>query len=246
MKIMVINPNTSEGMTDHIRRELDHIKGKETELLVTCPDEGPVTIESNYDQAFAVPPTLKLVERANREGYDAVIIAAFCDPGLDAAKEISDILVLGIQEVTLHVAAMLGARFTILTMTDEHVPKKYREARHYKMEQSLGSVRPLGLTVAETDADPARTKEQVMKVARQAAEGDGAEVIILGCAGMVGYAREMAEELGVTVLDPTTLTLKICESMVEAGVKHSKRALFARPSFKEFKKASPGIARSRG
>jgi allantoin racemase len=237
---MIINPNTSESMTDQIRRELERIKRKETEILVTCPEEGPVAIESNYDQAFAIPPTLKLVERANREGFDAVIIAAFCDPGLDAAKEISNILVLGIQEVTLHIAAMLGARFTVLTMTEEHVPKKYREARHYMMEQPLASVRPLGLTVTETNADPVRTKKQVMQVARQAAEEDGAEVIILGCAGMVGYAQEVAKDLGVTVLDPTTLTLKICESMIEAGVTHSKRALFARPSMKEFKKIGEG------
>jgi allantoin racemase len=236
MKIMVINPNTSESMTDHIRKELELIKRTDTELVVTCPDEGPVTIESSYDQAFAIPPTLKLVDKANREGFDAVIIAAFCDPGLEAAKEISNILVLGIQEVTLHMAAMLGARFTVVTMTEHHVPKKYQEARHYMMEQPLASVRPLGLTVAETHTDPVRTKQQVMKIARQAAEEDGAEVIILGCAGMVGYAQEIVKELGVTVLDPTTLTFKICESMVEAGVVHSKRALFAKPPAKEFKK----------
>jgi len=236
MRIMVINPNTSESMTDQIRKELLQIKRPDTELTVVNPQEGPVAIEGHYDQAFAIPPTLKLVERANRESFDAVIIAAFCDPGLDAAREVSDILVLGIEEVSLHVAAMLGARFTILTMTEEHVARKYREVNSYHLQPFLASVRPLGLTVLETYTDPARTKKQIMEVARQAVEEDKAEVIILGCAGMVGYAQDVKEKLRVAVLDPTTLTLKICESLVSAGIIQSKRALFAKPKFKEFKR----------
>ena len=60
-KILVINPNTSKSMTDHIRQELEHIKGGDTELTVTCPEKGPETIESAYDEALAGPPTLELV-----------------------------------------------------------------------------------------------------------------------------------------------------------------------------------------
>ena len=76
MKIMVINPNTSESMTNHLREELKRIKRSDTELTVVCPDQGPETIESAYDEAYAIPPTLGLVKKANREGYDAR------DPGL--------------------------------------------------------------------------------------------------------------------------------------------------------------------
>ncbi len=115
MKIMVINPNTSESMTNHLREELNRIKRSDTELTVVCPDKGPETIESAYDEAYAIPPTLELVKKANREGYDAVILACFSDPGLEAAKEISEIPVIGIEESTLHVAAMLGARFSVMT-----------------------------------------------------------------------------------------------------------------------------------
>ena len=67
MKIMVINPNTSQSMTDHIRQELIPIKREDTELTVTCPDKGPETIESAYDEAYAVPPTLELVKKANQD-----------------------------------------------------------------------------------------------------------------------------------------------------------------------------------
>ena len=236
MKIMVINPNTSTSMTDHLRRELEKIKRADTELTVTCPTVGPVTIESAYDEAMAVPPTLELVRRANREGYDGVILACFSDPGIHAAKEISDIPVVGIQEASLHAAAMLGYKFSILTPLARRIPHKHEEVRRYRLEDSLASVRALGMTVAETDADPRRTKQRILEVAARAAEEDGAEVMILGCAGMAGYAAEVERQLGIVVLDPSAVALKLCEALIDAGLRHSKRALFARPPEKEFKK----------
>jgi allantoin racemase len=236
MKIMVINPNTSVSMTEHLRRELEQIKRPETALTVTCAAAGPVTIESAYEEALAVPPTLELVRRANREGFDAVILACFSDPGLAAAKEISEIPVVGIQEASLHVAAMLGYKFTILTPLPRRIPHKYEEVRRYRLQESLASVRALGMSVAQTDADPERTRQRVLEVARQAAEEDGAEVVILGCAGMVGYAEAVQRELGLVVLDPASVALKLCEALVEAGLSHSKRALFALPPQKEIKR----------
>jgi len=235
MKIMVINPNTSVSMTDHLRRELAAIVRPGTELTVTCPERGPVSIESAYDEALAVPPTLELVQRANREGYDAVILACFSDPGLYAAKEVSDILVVGIQEVSLRVATTLGARFTILTLFKERIPHKENDVWRNRLTPYLASVRELGMSVLETDERPEEAKRRIREVARKAVEEDGAEVIVLGCAGMVGYAEEAARELGVVVIDPTSVTLKYTEAMVEAGVVQSKRAFYARPPQKLIK-----------
>jgi allantoin racemase len=236
MKIMVINPNTSVSMTDHLRVELEKIKRADTRLTVICPDSGPITIESAYDEALAVPPTLELVRRANAEGYDGVILACFSDPGIHAAKEISEIPVVGIQEASLHAAAMLGFKFTILTPLARRIPHKHAEVRRYRLEDSLASVRALGMSVAETDADPARTKQRILEVAARAAEEDGAEVMILGCAGMAGYAAEVERELGVVVLDPSAVALKLCEALIDAGLRHSKRAFFAKPPVKQIKK----------
>ena len=235
MKIMVINPNTSESMTDHIRDELRKIKRADTELTVLCPEKGPETIESAYDEAHAIPPTLELVKRANREGYDAVILACFSDPGLEAAREISEIPVLGIEESSLHVAAMLGARFSIMTPRRQRIPNRREHVHMRGMDHFLASVRSLDLSVAETDADPKRTKKKVIEAARAAVEEDGAEVIILGCAGMAGYAPELEAKLGVKVLDPTAVALKLAEAMVDLGLCHSKLGFFAKPPKKKFK-----------
>jgi allantoin racemase len=227
---MVINPNTSESMTTHIRMELEKIKRQDTEVSVVHPPEGPETIETSYEEAHAIPNILKLVEKANRDGYDAVIIADYGDPGLEAAREISRILVTGIEEVALHVASMLGAKFSVLTPIRNRVPHKEKEVYNYKMYHSLASVRTTAMSVKDTDSDPEQSKKRIAEQARIAVQQDGAEVIILGCAGMVGYDKDLAAELRVVVLDPTSLALKICEAMVDMGLAQSKRALYATPS----------------
>jgi allantoin racemase len=235
MKIFVINPNTSERMTEHIQKELQRIKRPDTDLTVVCSDKGPETIESAYDEACAIQPTLELVKRANRQGYDGVILACFSDPGLEAAREISEIPVIGIEQSTLHMAAMLGAKFSVLTPRQERIPSRRAHVHMYGLDYFLASVRSLDLSVAETDADPERTKLRILEVAKRAIEDDGAEVIVLGCAGMAGYAPLVEETLGVKVLDPTAVALKVAEAMTDLGLTHSKKGLFAHPPEKHFK-----------
>ena len=232
---MVINPNTSESMTEHIRHELERIKRPDTELTVVCAKRGPETIESAYDEALAIPPTLDLVRKANRERFDAILIACFSDPGLEAAKEISEIPVIGIEESALHMAAMLGAKFSILTPRKERIPSRKAHVHMRGLDYFLVSVRSLDLSVAETDADPEKTKKRVLEVAQKAADEDGAEVIILGCAGMAGYAPEIEKKLHVKVLDPTAVGLKVAEAVADLGLVHSKIGLFSTPPEKPFK-----------
>ncbi len=229
MKIMVINPNSSQHMTKHLEEALVPIAAPGTELTVVCPPDGPYSISSAYDEAMCAAGTLELVKRANEENYDAVILACFSDPALEAAKEISRILVMGIAETSLHVAAMMGFKYTILTLTDERIPHKFNDARRFKLENSLASIRALGMSVAETDEDPERAKAQIKRIARLAAEEDRSEVIVLGCAGMAGYAEEIEREVGVVVIDPSSVTLKVAEALVAAGVHVSKRGLYAFP-----------------
>ena len=229
MKIMIINPNSSLEMTAHLDRVLNKIKGEHTELTVTCPPNGPLAIESSYDEAMCASGVLELVKKANEEKYDAVILACFSDPALEQAREISDILVTGIEEISLHVAAMLGSKFTVLTMTDKRVPSKEAHVRRFKLEGSLASVRPLGMSVAEIEADEKRACAQILKVAKEAAEKDGAEVIVLGCAGMAGYADVVRSDLGMEVIDPSSLALKVTEALVAAGMKQSKRGYYSYP-----------------
>jgi len=229
MKILVINPNSSIEMTRSIADVLDRIRRSDTELQVVATEGAPPSIQSARDVALATPRVLEIIERANEEGIDASIIACFSDPGLEAAKEISSALVLGIQETSLHVASLLGHKYTILTPLASRIASKEQDVRRFKADPACASVRALGMTVLETEADPERTKERIFEVARAAMEEDGAEVMVLGCAGMTGYAEDVERELGIVVLDPTSLTFKVAEGLVDLGIRHCKHGLYARP-----------------
>ena len=235
MRIFVINPNTSESVTEHIRRTLEKIKRPETELTVMNPEHGPVSIESVYDETLAGPPTLELVRQANEEGYDAIILACFSDPALDAAKEISDIPVIGIEEATMHVAAMLGHKFSITTGSFNRAPTRELHVRIRGVESAFASALVMNMPVLEMDAHPEKAKARILELARKAVQEDGAEVIILGCAGLAGYAEDVERELGVVVLDPTSVALKITEAIADLGLRHSKVGRFARPPAKVIK-----------
>jgi allantoin racemase len=235
MRIFVINPNTSESVTEHIRRELDKIKRADTELTVVNPEHGPVSIESVYDETLAGPPTLELVRQANAEDYDAIVLACFSDPGLDAAKEISDIPVIGIEEASMHIAAMLGHKFSITTASRSRAPTRDLHARMRGVESSFGSALVMNMPVLEMDANPEKAKARILELSREAVREDRVEVIILGCAGLSGYAADVERELGVVVIDPTAVAFKVAEAIADLGLRHSKAARFARPPEKEIK-----------
>jgi allantoin racemase len=229
MRILVINPNTCKEMTKHIELELRKIKRPDVELDVVNLERGPYTIESFYDVSIAVPEMLKIVEEANKKNYDAIVIACFADPGIDAARQLSKIPVIGIQETSMHIASMLGHKFSVITPLRHLIPTKERYAKIIGLKDKLASVRSLDIPIIEIEQRPEKTKSRILEVAKEAIERDGAEVIILGCAGMTGYAKELEKELKIPVIDPITVSLKIAEVIVDLGLTHSKIGIYKQP-----------------
>ncbi len=235
MRICVINPNTTESVTEHVRKEIEKIKRPDTEIIVINPEHGPVSIESVYDELLAAVNTLELVKWANQENFDAILIACFADPGLDAYREVSDIPVFGIEEATLHMAAMLGHRFSIMTGMSRRVPTRDVHINMLGLNQYFASSPAMEMAVLEMDANPAKAKARILELSRKCVKEDRAEVIILGCAGLAGYAEDIENELGVIVLDPTAVGFKVCEAMADLGIRHSKVARYSKPPEKEIK-----------
>ena len=229
MKLLVLNPNTSSAVTTRIGAAVERLRQPDTDVTVAQLPHGPEVLESSYDEALAIPHVLEAVANANIQGFDAVIIAAFCDPGLDAAREISTIPVFGLEETTCAVALMLGNRFGILTEQPHKVAVKQAHIRTARPWQRFASVRPVGMGVQAIATDPERVKRVGLEVARRMVEEDGAEVIVMGCASMAGYAADLERALNVPVLDPIAVTLKVVEGLSAIGVRHSKRGLYATP-----------------
>jgi allantoin racemase len=143
-----------------------------------------------------------------------VVIACFSDPGLREAREIAAIPVVGIEEASLYLAAELGDRFTILTSRGARVPAKVEHVTRLGLSSRLASVRPLEMGVLEMDANPDRAVARILEVGGAAVREDGAEVIVLGCAGLAGHAAALGPALGVPVVDPSSVALATAEMLV--------------------------------
>ncbi len=234
MRILVININTSEAITEKMRGVIEKVKRPDTQVTVICPKHGPETIDSSYDEAYAVPPTLDLVKKANADSYDAILLGCFCDAGVEAAREISDIPVIAMEEATFSVALTLGAKFGVLTEKRPRVAMKEMHVRRAGLGGRLASVRALQMSTADLAENPDETKRRGLLLARRMVEEDGAEVIIMGCAAMAGYNEEIQNELSVPVLDPTVISFKYAEMIADVGVSHSRIGLYSPPEPKRF------------
>jgi allantoin racemase len=230
MRVLVINPNASVEMSDVIREQLHAVARPDTVVDVVNPVGAPPAIESALDEAACVPPMLELVRAAAGRGYDAVVIACFSDPGLDAAREATDLPVVGIQDAAMHLAAQIGYRFSVLTTLAHRAPLRERAALLAGLDRRLASCRPLNLPVLETVVNREEVVRKIVTIGRQAVEDDGAEVLVLGCAGLGDLAIRASRELGVPVIDPNAAALKLCETLVDLSLSHSRAGLYhARP-----------------
>lgn len=227
VRLLVINPNTSREMTESIRRTVVACASPDFEPVVEQPKRGPESLESFFDYAQAAVATLELI-RGQPEFPAGVLLACFGDPGLYALKEVLPCPVLGIAEASFSLALLLGDRFSILVASDKAVPMMANLVRQYGLSDRLASVQALGLPVLDVHASGPSVLASLTQAGR-AALGEGAEVLVLGCAGMTGLSENLQRELAVPVIDPVRAGYKLLEAVVAGGFSVSRTGLYGTP-----------------
>ena len=236
MRIKIINPNTTAAMTESVRKAAERYKRADTEIIAVNPACGPDSIECFVDEYLAVPGVLKeIIDGDKKEKADAFIIACFGDPGLQAAREITDKPVIGIAEAAILTAEILAPTFSILSVLDRSVKITEDLVFQYGAERRCKSVRSTGLSVLSFEEDQEAGLAALKREAELAVREDGAECILLGCAGFVDFVEQLQKDLGVPVLDGVVPALKLAEGLVEAGYKTSKANTWKKPESKEIK-----------
>lgn len=226
MKIRVVTPITTPGFTE--AADFEPLARPDTEVSQTNIDLGPASIESAFDEMLAVPDTVAKIMQAEREGVDAVVIDCMGDPGMDAGREATSLLVLGPAQTSMHVAALLGHRFSIVTVLDAVVPLLEDLAGKYGLADKLCSVRSVDIPVLELD-DHARLVSALAEESVKAVEEDGAHAIVFGCTGMRGCAAGLRATLaergypGIPVIDPVIAAFKVAEALVDLDLTPSGR-----------------------
>jgi allantoin racemase len=234
MKILVVNPNTTASMTDKIRETAIAIAAPGTEIVACNPADGPVSIEGHYDEAYCVPGLLCEAKKGAAEGADALVIACFDDPGLEACREVLDIPVIGICEAAMAAASMVGHGFSVVTTLPRAVPIIEALAFKYGFERQCRKVRSAEIPVLALEEKGGGAAAKVREEVLAAIEHDHAEAVLLGCAGMTDLADALTKETGVPVIDGVAAAVKFAEAMVGLGIKTCKRRAYEAPRAKKY------------
>jgi allantoin racemase len=182
---------------------------------------------SDYDMFIMDTIVVEAGVAAEREGFDAVCINTVSDSGLNALRSRLRIPVIGPGQASFHVAAMLGHRFSILTMWQPWVPLYRKTLKEYGLEARCASVRHID-TRPDVQA-LLQGKEEVVfakleAAGRRAVDEDGADVLVLGSTTMHQSHRYLAGRLPVPVINPGLVAYKLCEMFLDLGLTHSKHA----------------------
>jgi len=203
-RILVINPNSNDDVTKGFSEVLDPLRlqgGPDIECVTLS--EGPFGIETQeHVESVTLPLRRTVVERSD---VDAFVIACYSDPGITVCREATSKPVFGIQESGVLAALSRGERFGVIALGPQSIKRHLRYIRQLGLENRLAAERPLHLSVAaaeEADAYP-----RVLEVARDLVDEDGADVLLLGCAGMTRHRLPLEQALGVPVVDPVQMAV---------------------------------------
>lgn len=240
MRILYIKPTHNSAENENITAYLNEYKGSDTEITVWNASCGPKHLESPYYEAMAGPEILRMVRKAEAEGFDAAIIGCFYDPVLAAAREIcTRMAVVAPAEASMSLAAMLGHTFSVIIGHDKWRRGMAENAHKYGHSGHLASFRSVGLGVLEFHLDPQETERRMRRAIELAIHEDLAEVIILGCTMQYGFYRELQAAFGVPVIDAMLAALKYAEMLVDvrnrAGWYTSKICSYKTPSRDEMR-----------
>ena len=189
--------------------------------------DGPPSIESAFEEYVSVPGSFAVATKAQDEGYDALILGCFGDPGLDGFREIVDVPVIGPCESSMHVAATLGHRFGMVTVLDSVVSMLHRLARIAALDARVASVVSCDIPVLELGDE---SYEAVVEACERAI-AEGADTLVLGCMSMafLGVAERLSAQLGVPVINPARTSLRMAELLTGTGLTHSRVAFRVPP-----------------
>nr|WP_300309800.1 aspartate/glutamate racemase family protein [Halomonas sp.] len=236
MRIHLINPNTTSGMTETIRNAGITIAAADTRITASQPVSGPVSIEGHFDEAISAVGVLDEILRLDQETDqpDAYVLACFGDPGLLAAREATRAPVIGIAEAAFHMATLISTRFSVVTTLGRTVIIAEHLLDQYGFRHHCRRVRAAEIPVLDLEDDSDSALEKIIEEGIRARDEDGIGAIVLGCGGMANLTDTISREVGLPVVEGVTAAVKLAEALVGLKLATSKVGDLAFPRPKPF------------
>ena len=228
MRILVVNVNTTESITETIAQQARAVAAPGTEIVGLTPYFGAESVEGNFESYLAAIAVMDRV-MAYDQPFDAVIQAGYCEHGREGLQELLNVPVVDITEAAASTAMFLGHAYSVVTTLDRTVPLIEDRLKLAGLYQRCASVRASGMAVLELEEDPLGAMEAIVRQAELAIRDDKAEVICLGCGGMAGLDEQIRQRTGVPVVDGVTAAVMVAESLVRLGLSTSKVRTYATP-----------------
>src|SRR5437762_9200035 len=200
--ILVINPNSTESMTHGIDAACEPLRIAGGPAIETATlREGPPGIETQQHVDGLVAPLVSFVREKEKQ-YAAFVIACYSDPGLHSVREVTKKPVLGIAECGILTALTLGQKFGVIAILQQSIARHLRYLGALGVMDRFAAELPVGLGIAEL-ADERRTFARMVEVGKALRQQHGADVVVMGCAGMARHRKPLQDAIGAPVVEPT-------------------------------------------
>jgi allantoin racemase len=241
VRLIVINPNTTESVTDLLVRAGRQVAASRTELIGLTAPRGFPYIATRAEAQIGGTVAIEMLAR-HHQGADAAIVAAFGDPGLFALRELFDIPVIGMSEAAMITARLLARRFAVVTFAAELVAWYQDCVDMHEMGRYCAAIRALDEPFASIATVQTQKLDRLVELAIRAVEEDGAEAVVLAGAPLAGLAHKVRNLIPVPVVDPIGASVKQAEALVALNVRKAVAGSFRRPDAKPTKGLDDAVA----
>lgn len=226
-RLALLNPNTDARHTEAMGVVARETLPEGCEVTAVSPERGPTSIESEADSVVAAAAVAELVRQL--PAHDAYLVACFGDPGVGAARELTEAPVVGIGEAAFQAAVTIARRFAVVTTLPRSVPEIEDALERHGVRGRCVAVEPLGIPVVDQGSHNPDTTAAIVDAGRRVVARDGAEALVLACGGMADVARAVASEVGVPVCDGVAFGAMTAYSLWRCGLRTSKSGAYGWP-----------------
>lgn len=241
MRILLINPNTTEGLTERLAGAARSVAAHGTTLECSTARTGVPYISTRSEALIGGVSVLETLAERHQD-FDAAIVAAFGDPGLGAARELFDIPVVGLAEAGMLTACMLGGRFSIVTFAQALGPWYKECVAWHRLESRCAGVRMLHGSFRSISDVQEEKESLLVDLAKRAVSEDDADVIVLAGAPLAGLASKVRDRIPVPVVDCAEAAMKQAETLAALRTRGPECGSFHRPAPKSSTGLYPALA----
>ena len=232
-KLLVIIPIVTTKFNEALKKEISVVRASDFQIDYRNLSHGTNFIESRYAEFLDTDSIVEIAKQAEQDGYDAIFITCFGEPGVSVVRELVTIPVIGGFLSSAMTSNVISEKFSIVTVVPEVVPMLRELARTLGVEERLASIRVIDVPVPDLDNIPL-VEKKLLEQSIAAIEQDGARAILLGCTGMLGVREYVEEHIQdalqlaepVPVVSPNQHSVAYLQSMVRMGLTHSRLAFF--------------------